>query len=98
MLKLGIRVFISICGVYAVWAEVEGRRHKGMLYIGDRPTLHNGSDISLEVNLLDFEGDLYGKRISVELVAYVRPDVRFGSLDELRAQLEKDREAVTRRL
>lgn len=89
---------IPACGVYAVWAEVEGRRHKGMLYIGDRPTLHNGNDISLEVNLLDFEGDLYGKRISVELVAFVRPDVRFGSLDELRAQLEKDREAVTRRL
>ena len=39
-------------GVYAVWVEVEGERYKGMLYIGDRPTLNNGKDISMEVNIL----------------------------------------------
>lgn len=81
-------------GVYAVWVEVEGERYEGMLYIGDRPTLNNGKDISLEVNILDFSGDIYNDRIHVSFVQHVREDVRFDSLEALKAQLEKDRCAV----
>ena len=78
-------------GVYAVWVEVEGKRYKGMLYIGDRPTLNNGTDISLEVNILDFSGDIYNDSIRVSFVQYVRGDIKFDSLEALKAQLEKDR-------
>ena len=78
-------------GVYAVWVEVEGERYKGMLYIGDRPTLNNGKDISMEVNILDFSGDIYNDSIRVSFVQYVRGDIKFDSLEELKAQLEKDR-------
>ena len=78
-------------GVYAVWVEVEGKRYKGMLYIGDRPTLNNGKDISMEVNILDFSGDIYNDSIRVSFVQYVRGDIKFDSLEELKAQLEKDR-------
>ena len=78
-------------GVYAVWVEVEGERYKGMLYIGDRPTLNNGKDISMEVNILDFSGDIYNDSIRVSFVQYVRRDIKFDSLEELKAQLEKDR-------
>ena len=64
---------------------------KGMLYIGDRPTLNNGKDISMEVNILDFSGDIYNDSIRVSFVQYVRGDIKFDSLEELKAQLEKDR-------
>lgn len=81
-------------GVYAVWVYLKGERYKGMLYIGDRPTLENGSHITLEVNILDFSGDIYNQEITVAFIYYVRGDVKFDSLEELKAQLGKDREKV----
>lgn len=81
-------------GVYAVWVDVRGKRYKGMLYIGDRPTLDNGDNISLEVNILDFSGDIYNDNINVSFIQHVRGDIKFSSLDALRAQLEKDRYTV----
>ena len=81
-------------GVYAVWVEVEGKRYKGMLYIGDRPTLHNGKNISLEVHILDFSGDIYNNRIRVAFLRFIREAHKFNSLEELKAQLERYRETV----
>lgn len=86
---------IPAIGVYAVWVDVEGERHKGMLYIGDRPTLQNGPNITMEVNILDFNRNIYKSRITVSFVAYTRGDYRFNSLEELKTQLEIDRE-ITR--
>ena len=59
-------------GVYAVWVYLKGERHKGMLYIGDRPTLDNGSNITLEGNILDLSGDIDNNEITVALIYYVR--------------------------
>lgn len=85
-------------GVYAVWVDVIGQRYKGMLYIGDRPTLNNGSDISLEVNILDFSGDIYNDQIVVSFIYFVRGDIKFETLEELKVQLERDRQAVNEML
>ncbi|WP_075559353.1 riboflavin biosynthesis protein RibF [Parabacteroides timonensis] len=85
-------------GVYAVWVYLKGERYKGMLYIGDRPTLDNGSNITLEVNILDFSGDIYNNEITVAFIYYVREDIKFGSLDELKEQLARDRETVNKLL
>lgn len=81
-------------GVYAVWVDLAGQRYKGMLYIGNRPTLQNGEHISLEVNILDFSGDIYQEEITVSFIQYVRADKRFDSLEALRAQLTSDRDRV----
>ena len=81
-------------GVYAVWVYLKGERYKGMLYIGDRPTLDNGDNITLEVNILDFSGDIYNNEITVAFIYYVRGDVKFNSLEELIEQLGRDRETV----
>lgn len=79
-------------GVYAVWVSLDdGTRLKGMLNIGHRPTLDNGTDRSIEVNILDFIGDLYGKHIQLEFVRRLRDERRFASLDQLRHQLSEDR-------
>ena len=77
-----------------VWVYLKGERYKGMLYIGNRPTLDNGDNITLEVNILDFSGDIYNNEITVAFIYYVRGDVKFNSLEELIEQLGRDRETV----
>lgn len=85
---------IPAIGVYAVWVYVEHETFMGMLYIGDRPTLQNGNEITMEVNILDFNRNIYNTQITVAFVDFVRGDYKFDSLDELIDQLEKDRETV----
>lgn len=81
-------------GVYAVYAELDGQRYGGMLNIGYRPTLDNGNDRSIEVNLFDFDGDVYGCGVRLTFVERMRGEHKFGSLDELKAQLQRDESAA----
>ena len=83
-------------GVYAVRVYLNGLRYKGMLYIGNRPTLDNGDNITLEVNILNFSGDIYNNEITVTFIQHVRGDIKFDTLDQLIGQLKKDRETVDR--
>lgn len=82
-------------GVYAVWAVLSGKRYKGMLSIGNRPTLDDGNNQSIEVYLLDFSGDLYGEEIEVSFVFKIRDNRKFPSLLDLKFQLEQDRQTVS---
>ena len=61
-----------------------------MAYVGSRPTVDGGARM-VETHLLDFEGDLYGKILTTDLLERIRPDVRFDSLDELVAQMRRDK-------
>jgi riboflavin kinase/FMN adenylyltransferase len=81
-------------GVYAVWVDLLGERYKGMLYIGDRPTMANGDEPSIEVHILDFQGDIYTNEIIVSFIYYVREDIRFRSMEELKEQLKRDEAKV----
>jgi riboflavin kinase/FMN adenylyltransferase len=65
-----------------------------MLYIGCRPTIDNNLDMALEVNILNFSGDIYNAQLEVVFVRFMREDIKFESLEALRAQLEIDREEV----
>ena len=81
-------------GVYAVRVRLEsGAERMGMMNVGRHPTLPEGP-ATVEINLLDFEGDLYGQALYVEPEAFLRGEVRFESLDALKAQLAHDRETV----
>ena len=81
-------------GVYAVRVRLEnGEEKMGMMNVGRHPTLPEGP-ATVEINLLDFEGDLYGQTLYVEPEAFLRGEVRFESLDALKAQLHRDRESV----
>jgi riboflavin kinase / FMN adenylyltransferase len=86
-------------GVYAVWATVEHSQEKinGMMNIGFRPTV-NGTKKTIEVNLFNFDGDLYGKKLQVHLVAYLRGETKFDGLDALKQQLALDRSAAIKNL
>ncbi len=81
-------------GIYAVWAQHQGQRYGGMLYIGDRPTLKAYQNKTIEVNLFEFDRDIYGDKLQLELVSRIRDDQQFGSLEGLAEQLGQDREAA----
>lgn len=85
---------IPATGVYAVWVYLKGKRYAGMLYTGNRPTLNNGDDITLEVNIFDFSEEVYNEEITVAFVRYVRGNVRFESVEKLAGQLKKDRKEI----
>jgi riboflavin kinase / FMN adenylyltransferase len=65
----------------------------GVMNIGNRPTV-NGMSQTIEVHLLDWSGDLYGKTLIVELEEFIRPEQKFASLEELKAQIQKDCEVA----
>lgn len=83
-------------GVYAVWAEVNGERHAAMMNIGFRPTVTQEIKLHLEAHLLDWSGDLYEQELRLHFVARLRDEQKFPSLDALKEQLGKDREAAGR--
>jgi riboflavin kinase/FMN adenylyltransferase len=78
-------------GIYAVHVVINERILKGMLSIGNRPTLVN-SDDRVEVNMFDFDEEIYGETIRVIVKKYLRGQEKYNSLDELVVQLGKDKQ------
>jgi len=78
-------------GVYAADVEVEGQRYKGMAYIGKRPTVALGGELRVEVHIFDFDKDIYGEQLRAEFTDFLRSDIRFDNLDQLKTQLAQDR-------
>lgn len=83
-------------GVYACKAIVDGREYLAVTNIGTRPTVE-GHHITVEPWLLDFEGDLYDKIITLEFHTFLRPEQKFDSLEELRAEIQNNA-AQTRKI
>lgn len=82
-------------GVYAVQVEVQGEQHDGMLYIGPRPTLPNSSH-RIEVNIFNFNKDIYGDKIRLHFISRIRGDEKFESMDAMAQQLQRDKEETIR--
>jgi riboflavin kinase/FMN adenylyltransferase len=82
-------------GVYAVTIELGNYTYNGMLNIGTRPTFNNNADNrSIEVNIFDFEGDIYGKGITLKFVGKIRDEQKFANIDMLVNQLVRDKLAA----
>lgn len=77
-------------GVYEVLFRIGSACHKGVMNIGVKPTVDNNRLRTIEVHLLDFSGDIYGKSVSVELVRRLRGEQHFENIDALCSQIEKD--------
>jgi len=81
-------------GVYAVRVQEfmggASSFRMGMLNIGYRPTLDNGPQMTIEVHILDYDEDLYGKALRLEFIERLRDEEKFDSIDELKAQLARD--------
>jgi riboflavin kinase / FMN adenylyltransferase len=84
-------------GIYAVVVHCRGQVFKGMLSIGYNPTFE-GKSQTIEVNILDFNGDIYGDTITLEFIAYMRHEKKFASLEDLIAALKNDEWTARRML
>ncbi|MDP1966499.1 MAG: bifunctional riboflavin kinase/FAD synthetase [Reyranella sp.] len=82
-------------GVYAVRALVDGKWRDAVANLGRRPTFGKLQE-NFEVHLFDFSGDLYGRTLRVALVDFIRPEMKFAGLDQLKAQIAADGEAARR--
>lgn len=82
-------------GVYAVNVVLQdGTLREGMMNIGIRPSIANHDDLSIEVNLFDFQGNLYDQYVTVQLLSRFRDEMKFESIDGLKEQLKKDEETI----
>ena len=81
-------------GVYGVRIRVNDNLYLGMMNIGHNPTCNLRDELSIEVNIFDFDEKIYGKIVSIICYIYVRDEVKFNSIEELVAQLKKDKEEV----
>ncbi|MGN1253275.1 MAG: bifunctional riboflavin kinase/FAD synthetase [Prevotella sp.] len=84
-------------GVYAVKASVDDHQRlmPAMMDIGTRPT-YGGTKLSLETNIFNFHGCLYGKPLSVQFIKRIRDDIKFDSIEALADQIQKDKEVITK--
>lgn len=78
-------------GVYAARISLNGHTYGALVNIGYTPTVPTQRQRLLEAHLLNFSGDLYDKELQVELVAFIRPEQKFASIDALRQQIEQDK-------
>ena len=88
-------VLVPSHGVYAARVFLpDGTSHPAVTNVGTRPTVNNGTNVTVESWLLDFEGDLYGQTVRVEFHHRLRDEIRFDSLDALKAQIAADAAAT----
>jgi riboflavin kinase/FMN adenylyltransferase len=93
--------FEAADGVYAAWVEIDGRRRGAMVNLGVKPTFSGGGaghggggERVLEIHVFDFEGDLYGRELTVELLDFIRPERRFATAEDLRGQIAQDEKTI----
>ncbi|MCM1030959.1 MAG: bifunctional riboflavin kinase/FAD synthetase [Oscillibacter sp.] len=88
------RKLLPAAGVYAVKVSFQDKEYEGMLNVGIRPTVSNSGIVRLETYVFGFDGDLYGEKMTVSLIRRVRGERKFDTLQELSAQLSRDKETV----
>lgn len=76
-------------GVYIVRGVIDGKTVDGMMNIGTNPTV-DGQELSVEVSFLDFEGDLYGKKLTVSVLERIREEQKFDSIESLKKAIQAD--------
>ncbi len=82
-------------GIYACRVRWQGQLLEGMMYIGVRPTI-NGIQRNIEVNIFDFDQQIYGEQLEVLFVSQIRDDMKFESIELLKAQLGRDKQQAMR--
>ena len=78
------------CGVYATRIKVGEETYLAVTNIGLRPTVDNEQQVTVEAHILDFDQDIYGQAVELEVHKFLRPIQKFGSLEEVQQQVKKD--------
>ncbi|MGB0881517.1 MAG: bifunctional riboflavin kinase/FAD synthetase [Vicingaceae bacterium] len=81
-------------GVYAVKVKIDNTIFNGMLNIGSRPTLNNNNKETIEVNIFNFDKDIYGQEITIEFFERIRDEQKFENISELKEQLKIDKKQI----
>jgi riboflavin kinase/FMN adenylyltransferase len=82
-------------GVYFVSSEINNEIYYGMMNIGYRPTVTDALKLIIEVHYLDFNLDIYNTIIRIDFIDFIRNEIKFNSIDDLKVQLEKDKKEIT---
>ncbi len=85
-------------GVYLVQSNLNGHQIYGMMNIGKNPTVSQDNKTHIEVHFFDFDGDLYGKTLKIELLDHLRSEIKFPNIDALKEQLENDKSTAKQRI
>ena len=91
-LKMEYEYVFPKTGVYAGYGYVYGTKYKAIINVGTHPTIDPLAEPLIEVHLLDFDGNLYGKNIFAEFIKFIREERKFESTDALKLQLGKDKQ------
>ncbi len=83
-------ILIPGMGIYAVLVHIQNETFKGMMSIGKRPTVTDDGLVTIEVNILDFDKDIYGEQLEVQFIAYIRGEEKLAGLDALKAKIAED--------
>lgn len=81
-------------GVYATFAEIDGRSYPSMTYIGKRPTMQDERPQSIETHIINFDKDIYAKEIKIRFVDFVRDDKKFDNFEALKHQIGNDEQTI----
>ncbi len=92
--RFGAGMFLPRCGVYAAYVTLHGKRLPAVTNIGVRPTIEGGLSPNSETYILDYSGDLYGRRVEVHLIRFLRDELRFDTLAQLKDAIAEDTAAV----
>jgi riboflavin kinase/FMN adenylyltransferase len=76
-------------GVYATWVYINGKVYQSMTNVGKHPTF-DGDQRTVEVYVLDYHSDLYGRELKIDIMAQLRSEERFATVDELKKQITED--------
>jgi len=78
-------------GVYVTTIDFDGRLYHGVTNVGTKPSVSDKNIVGIETHILDYNGDLYGKFVKVIFQAFLRPEMKFNSVEELKEQMSKDK-------
>ncbi|WP_077210386.1 riboflavin kinase [Bacillus dakarensis] len=85
-------------GVYGVKVQYDHKEYIGMMSVGVRPTFHKGeTSYHYEVHIFDFAKDIYGEKLVVDILFYIRDEVSFPSVEQLIEQIQKDQKETLKR-
>ena len=76
--------------MYASRVLIDGYYYRGISNLGKKPTIEGNRKVGLETYILDYQGDLYGRKLQTELLYFIRPEERFSSIEALKKQIGND--------
>ena len=93
-ISIDINLVVPKFGVYEVVVIKDDKTYKGVMNIGNKPTVSDDINLSYEVHILDFDEDIYESVLEVELLSFIREEIKFDNIDQLKTQIAQDIKSI----